>query len=57
VVPRETVLIVAGFQVPVMEGVLFELIGKGGGVLFKHNGPICEKEVVLFGRTVTVKEA
>ena len=39
VVPTVDVLIVAGLQVPVTP--LLEVRGNVGGVLFKHNGPIC----------------
>ena len=37
----------AGFQVPVMAGLLFEVAGKPGGVLFWHNGPIGAKVGVM----------
>jgi hypothetical protein len=40
-VPAEEVLIVAGFQVPVIAGVLVELFGSEGGVEFRQSGPIC----------------
>jgi len=40
VVPAVDVLTVAGFQVPVIAGVLVELNGSTGAVLFWHNGPI-----------------
>jgi len=40
VVPNVAVLIVAGLQVPVIDGVLVELNGSEGAVLFWHNGPI-----------------
>ncbi len=39
-VPATRVLIVAGLQVPVMAGVLVELVGKAGAALLRHNGPI-----------------
>ena len=42
-VPMLAVLIVAGFQVPVIAGELVELIGKVGAVLPKHNGPMLAK--------------
>ena len=38
VVPLADVLIVAGLHVPVIP--LLEVVGKAGGVLFWHNGPI-----------------
>ena len=45
------VLIVEGFQVPVIAGKFVELAGKDGAALFKHNGPIAAKvgtiEVVI----------
>ena len=37
------VLRVAGYQVPVMAGLLVELFGNVGGVEFRHNGPILLK--------------
>jgi hypothetical protein len=40
-VPAATVLIVAGFHVPVIAGVFVELVDSAGAVLFWHSGPIC----------------
>jgi hypothetical protein len=37
------VLIVAGFHVPEIAGLLPELGGSDGGVELRHNGPICVK--------------
>jgi len=39
-VPRTEVLMVAGFQVPVMVGELVEAEGKTGGDELRHKGPI-----------------
>ena len=39
VVPVVDVLIIAGFQVPVMP--LFDVVGNAGAVAFWHSGPIC----------------
>ena len=39
-VPTVAVLIVAGDQVPVIAGVLVELAGNAGAVLFWHSEPI-----------------
>ena len=39
VVPGVAVLIVAGFQVPVI--LLFDVVGKAGAVEFCTSGPIC----------------
>lgn len=39
-VPITLVLIVMGFHVPVIEGLLMELEGKLGAAPPKHNGPI-----------------
>ncbi len=35
-----SVEIVAGLQVPVIAGVLVELVGRAGATLFRHSGPI-----------------
>ena len=40
VVATARVLIVAGDQVPVIAGILLELVGKAGAILFNSNGPI-----------------
>jgi hypothetical protein len=40
-VPGESVLIIAGFQVPVIP--LFEVVGNIGAVVFWHKGPIAVK--------------
>ncbi len=45
-------LIVAGFQVPVITGLLVELEGNTGGVEFRHSGPIWVKVVVICGLIV-----
>jgi hypothetical protein len=37
------VLIVAGFQVPVIAGIFVELAGNDGGAEFRQSGPICKK--------------
>ncbi len=39
-VPAVNVEIVAGLHVPVIAGVLVELVGKTGAGLLRHNGPI-----------------
>ena len=41
VVPVDEVLIVEGFQVPVI--LLFDVVGNAGAVAFWHNGPTCVK--------------
>ena len=40
-------LIVAGFHVPVMGGMLVEPGGSAGAVLFMHSGPICANVGVI----------
>lgn len=40
VVPVLVVLMVEGFQVPVIVGVLVELVGNAGAVELRHRGPI-----------------
>jgi len=52
VVPAADVLTVAGFQVPVITGVLVELNGSAGAVLFWHNGPIWAKVGTISEATV-----
>ena len=42
-VPVTAVLIVAGLQVPVIAGILVELVGSTGAALFWHSGPIPAK--------------
>ena len=49
VVPVLEVLMVAGFQVPVIGGLLVELVGRTGGVELRHNGPMAVKVVVVCG--------
>ena len=44
VVPVLDVLMVAGFQVPVIP--LFDVVGKAGAAMFWHSGPICVKDGV-----------
>ncbi len=39
---------VAGNQVPVMEGLLVELLGSAGGVEFRHSWPIWVKVGVIW---------
>lgn len=51
VVPATAVLIVAGFQVPVIP--LLEVTGKAGAVLFTHSGPIAENVGVTWLVTTT----
>ena len=51
VVPAVVVLMDA-FQVPVIAGIFVELVGKDGGVLFWHKGPIGANVGVIFGFTV-----
>ena len=53
-VPRSDVLIVAGFQVPVIAGELTETAGSTGGVEFRHKGPIGLNEGFVAGTTDTV---
>ena len=48
-------LIVAGLHVPVIP--LFDVVGKAGGVLFWHNGPIAVNVGVICGFTTTVSVA
>ena len=55
--PDIVVRIVAGLHVPVMAGILVELVSKTGGVLYWHNGPICENIGIVFGLMVTVNVA
>ena len=47
VVPTAAVLIVAGNHVPVMAGVLVELVESVGAVLFWQSGPIGAKVGVM----------
>ena len=47
VVPTAAVLIVVGNHVPVMAGVLVELVGNVGAALFWHSGPIAAKVGVM----------
>ena len=47
VVPTAAVLIIAGNHVPVMAGVLVELVESVGAVLFWHSGPIAAKVGVM----------
>jgi len=58
VVPTAAVLIVAGNQVPVMVGVLVELVESVGAVLFWHSGPIAAKVgVMLLVIVISIVEA
>ena len=52
-VPLAVVLIVAGFQVPVI--LLLDVVGSAGTVLFRHNGPICVNIGAMFALTVMIK--
>ena len=52
VVPATAVLMVAGVQFPVIAGVLVELAGRAGGVLFWQSGPIWVNVGVICGSTV-----
>jgi len=47
VVPTAAVLIIAGDHVPVMAGVLVELVESVGAALFWHSGPIAAKVGVM----------
>ena len=47
VVATARVLIVAGDHVPVIDGILLELVGKAGAVLLSSNGPIAAKVGVM----------
>lgn len=47
VIPTAPVFITAGFQVPVMDGRLFEALGKLGADTPKHNGPIAVNTGVI----------
>jgi hypothetical protein len=40
IVPEDNVLIEAGLHVPVIDGLLSELLGRDGAIEFWHNGPI-----------------
>jgi hypothetical protein len=42
---------VAGLQVPVMAGVLVELVGNAGAVEFWHSGTICVNVGIIEGVT------
>ena len=55
VVPAVAVLIVAGFQVPVIP--LFDVVGSVGAVLFWQSGPICVNVGIICGLTVMLRVA
>ena len=54
-IPTIDVLMVNGFQVPVIGVELVELVGKTGAEAFKHKGPIALKVGVCGARTVIFK--
>ena len=54
--PEIAVLIVAGLQVPVIAGVLAELTGSEGAVLFWHNGPIAANIGVTWVTMVILRD-
>ena len=58
VVPTIVVLMTGGFQVPAIGGAFVELPGNGGGVLFRHKGPIGANVDVtgVFKTTVTLTQ-
>jgi hypothetical protein len=47
VIPTALVFMVAGFQVPTIEGRLFEEVGKLGAIEPKHKGPIAVNSGVI----------
>jgi hypothetical protein len=51
-VPATDVLIAAGLQVPLMDGVLVEEAGKAGADAFSHRSPIAAKAGTIWSVTV-----
>ncbi len=52
--PATEVLILEGFQVPVIAVVFVELVGRFGAMVFKQIGPNCAKVGIVLGAVISI---